>query len=388
MYKVIKQIFQIKFEYNIFFTENIFDIKNKVLINVFINSCNKKTKAILFVDKKILLLNKKLEQNIINYFKFFEKDVFLVCHPVVICGGERLKNRFLFLKIFYSLLDKYKICRQSYIISLGGGSLQDFIGYLSATTHRGIKLIRIPTTVLSQDDSGVGVKNGINYNGKKNFIGSFSVPHTVINDCNFLSSLDNENFIEGFSEAIKVALINDAALFYLIEHNAEQLLLRNSVYVKDVIYQCAKLHAEHIAKYGDPFESLSSRPLDFGHWAAHKIESMSNYNISHGKSVAIGIIMDCTYSYFIGILQRAIWKKIFFLFIKLKFKIYVKELSVLKNNFYQIFDGLEEFREHLGGKLTITLITDIGVKIDIHHINILVYKKVIKFLKKIHTTIK
>ncbi len=306
-----------------------------------------------------------------------------MCDPILIPGGERLKNRYLFLKIFYNLIEKYKICRQSYIISIGGGSLQDFIGYLASTAHRGIKLIRIPTTVLSQDDSGIGVKNSINYNKKKNFIGCFSVPYAVINDFSFLNSLDLKIFIEGFSEAIKISLINDSIFFYFIEHNLFRLKGRQNYIAFEIIYQCAKLHADHISKNGDPFEMLSSRPLDFGHWLAHKIESLSNYKISHGKAVAIGIVSDCTYSYFIGLLPRSSWKKILSLFINLNFSLSSRELFFKNDSNYLIFQGLEEFREHLGGRLTITLIRDIGFKIDVHHLNEKIYIKALRFLKKI-----
>jgi 3-dehydroquinate synthase len=136
MYKVIKQDFSIRFNYDIFFTENIFYIKNNILINI-LNSSAKK-KVIIFVDKQVLKLHKNLISNIFDYFDFFKLDASLVCAPISVPGGERLKNRYLYLKIFYSLIEKYGICRQSYIISIGGGSLQDFIGYLASTSHRGV----------------------------------------------------------------------------------------------------------------------------------------------------------------------------------------------------------------------------------------------------------
>ena len=147
-----------------------------------------------------------------------------------------------------------------------------------------------------------------------------------------MNSLPNEKLIEGFSEAIKVALIKDYDLFELIEVNIKNLNERKSYIVKQVIYYCAKLHADHISKNGDPFEILSSRPLDFGHWLAHKIESLSNYKITHGESVAIGIVVDCTYAYFIGFLPRKIWKRILYVFLKLNFS--PKRISIVFTFFY------------------------------------------------------
>ncbi len=382
MYKVIKQDFKIQFVYNIFFTDNIFSLNNDILINILNSHNGPRKKVIVFIDKKITKMHVMLIPNILNYFSFFSSKIDLVCTPIKVSGGERLKNRFLYLKIFYKIIDQYKICRQSFIISIGGGSIQDFLGYLASTAHRGIRLIRIPSTVLSQDDSGVGVKNGINYKKKKNFIGCFSVPYAVINDYSLLWSLNDRDFVDGLSEAIKVALIKSNDLFYYIYDNVSNIICRDIYSTKFIIYNCAKLHADHIAKNNDPFENSSSRPLDFGHWIAHKIESLSGYKIPHGKSVAIGVLADCTYSYFTGILKKNIWKKIVYIFVKLKFKIYVKELFNFKIN-CNIFDGLEEFREHLGGRLTITLITDIGHKLDLHHVNIFFYKKVFIFLKKL-----
>lgn len=388
IHKTIKQKFEVNFEYNIYFSEDIFNINNKLLFQILTKENKNKNKIIIFIDKNLLKFHKNLKNKIIDYFYKFRLNIELVCHPIIMPGSEQLKNRFLFLKKFYNFIEYYKICRQSYILSIGGGTLQDFIGYLAATAHRGVKLIRIPTTVLSQDDSGVGVKNSINYKNKKNFIGTFAPPYAVINDHFFLTSLDYKNFIAGFSEAIKVALINDTNLFSFIEENYLKINDRQSCVINNIIFDSANLHAIHISKNGDPFETLSSRPLDFGHWSAHKLESLSKYKISHGEAVAVGILIDVTYSYFIGLLKRHVWKRILKLFINLKFKIYFKELSLKNKNEFLIFKGLEEFREHLGGKLTITLIKDIGYKIDINHINLSYYKKIFIFLYKLNNKLK
>jgi len=384
MYKTIKQSFKIEFNYNIFFTKNIFDSKNKLLINLLNKENKNKKKIIIFIDKNVAKSHKNLKTNIEQYLDKHKNYIETKCKPIMITGGEKIKNHYLLVKCIYNLISKYKICRQSYIISIGGGTIQDLLGYVASTAHRGIKLIRMPTTVLSQDDSGVGVKNGINFLNKKNFIGCFSTPFAVINDYTFLKSLNNKILIEGLSEALKVALIKDENFFYYIEKNTKNIIEKKSEYLEETIYNCAKLHAEHISKNGDPFEILSSRPLDFGHWSAHKLETLSKYKISHGEAVAIGIALDCTYSYLIKLLQKHEWKKIIKTLLNLKLPIYTKELTIIKNNKHIIFDGLEEFREHLGGKLTIALIKKIGIKIDVHHVNKNIYIKSIKLIKKLH----
>lgn len=383
MLKTIKQSFKVNFKYNIYFTKNIFEIKNN-LLNKILTYENKKSqkKVIVFIDKNVSILHKNLKDDIIKYFNYYGKNIILKCHPIIISGGEKIKNHFLIIRYIYKLVSKYKICRQSFIINVGGGASLDSIGYAAATAHRGVRLIRIPTTVLSQDDSGIGVKNGINFLNKKNFIGTFSTPYAVINDYKFLTSLDNKAWISGISEAIKVSIIKDKLFFDFIKNNTKNLVSRNMVIMKKVIFQCAKLHANHISKNGDPFEILSSRPLDFGHWSAHKIESLTKYKISHGESVAIGIAIDSTYSYLIKLLNKEEWKSIIKTLLNLNLPIYNKTLSIKKENKNIIFDGLQEFREHLGGKLTITLVKNIGSGIDIHHMNFKILEKSINYLKK------
>lgn len=385
MYKIIKQTFDIKYNYNIFFTKNIFDLNNKILINELNKDNLSEKKILILIDKNIIKLNKNLIKNIINYFNLHTSLIKLVCKPITLTGGERIKNHYVLVQYFYKLIEKHKICRQSYLIAIGGGTIQDLAGYIASTAHRGVRLIRIPTTVLSQDDSGVGVKNGINFINKKNFIGCFSTPYSVINDYSFLSSLNFKQIMEGVSEAVKVALIKDKDFFKYIEDNSKNIIRPNIL--ETLIYKCAKLHAEHISKYGDPFEKTSSRPLDFGHWIAHKLEAISKYKISHGESVGIGIILDATYSYLIKLLKKNTWKRIIICMINLRIKFF-SNLILKKEKTYAIFDGLEEFREHLGGKLTITLLKDIGTKIDVHHINKKIYTRAIKIIERLSKKIK
>src|SRR5437763_12891913 len=137
----------------------------------------------------------------------------LVCPPVIIEGGERTKNSYFHVSEIHSHIDRYHIDRHAYVIAVGGGAILDVVGLAAATAHRGCRLVRIPTTTLSQDDSGVGVKNGINAFGKKNFIGTFAPPFAVINDFDLLASLSDRDKRAGYIEAVKVALIRDAGFF-------------------------------------------------------------------------------------------------------------------------------------------------------------------------------
>jgi 3-dehydroquinate synthase len=248
------------------------------------------------------------------------------------------------------------------VVAVGGGALIDMVGFAAATAHRGLRLVRVPTTVMAQADASIGVKNGINAFGKKNFIGTFAPPVAVVNDADFLPTLSPRDWIGGVAEAVKVALIKDAAFFAFLEANAAALAERDLGLMERVVYRSAALHLDHIAHGGDPFEFGSSRPLDFGHWAAHKLEQLSGFELGHGQAVAMGLALDATYAHLIGLLPQSQWERILSTLATLGFALYDPLLELE----YGLLDGLTEFREHLGGRLTVMLIWDIGQGIEVH----------------------
>jgi 3-dehydroquinate synthase len=258
----------------------------------------------------------------------------------------------------------------------------DLAGFAAAIAHRGVRHVRIPTTTLAQADSGVGVKNAVNAFGKKNFIGTFAPPHAVINDFKLLATLPNRDKRAGYVEAVKVACIRDRAFFEDIEHDVEKLMSFEPDAMKQLIRRCAELHLVHIATGGDPFEKDSARPLDFGHWSAHKLEQLSNFTISHAEAVAIGIALDVIYSRMAGLLKDRSCERILKLLKHLGFKLYADELlDAGANGNLRILDGLEEFREHLGGTLTITLLKEIGRAVEVHEMS---RKKIIAAIHELH----
>ena len=363
----LQQTFSVRFEYKVFFTEHLFNRTNPAFKD-FLNSQRTDTiKKILFViDEGVSVHHPLLENDIREYFR--DVDGFtLIDKFLKIVGGEHAKNS---VTLFYNLVDavdEYGIDRHSFIVAIGGGSVLDLVGYASAVSHRGIRHIRIPTTVLSQNDSGVGVKNGINYNIKKNFLGTFVPPVAVFNDFHFLTTLSIEEWRSGISEAIKVALIKDKSFFKWIEENAEALASRNMEAMQYLIRRCAEMHINHIAG-GDPFEMGSSRPLDFGHWSAHKIEQLSDFTVRHGEAVALGIALDSAYSYISGRLSENDAKNIIGLLKNVGFAV-THPLMEIKNENSPILKGLNEFREHLGGKLTIMLLDAIGKGVEVHELD-------------------
>ncbi|MDO8993062.1 MAG: 3-dehydroquinate synthase, partial [Daejeonella sp.] len=251
-----------------------------------------------------------------------------------------------------------------------------------AVSHRGIRHIRIPTTVLSQNDSGIGVKNGINYFGKKNFLGTFAPPVAVFNDQEYLKTLNERHWRSGISEAAKVALIKDPEFFLWIENNAIALVERDIDTMNYLIKRCAELHMQHIAGK-DPFESGSSRPLDFGHWSAHKLEQLSDFEVLHGEAVAMGMALDTVYSNLSGHLTDAESHRVLDLLIKLGFELSHPIMQISANN-SAILSGLEEFREHLGGELTIMLLNGIGKGLEVHQIDNEILIQASGYLKGLH----
>src|SRR5262249_43493331 len=211
-------------------------------------------------------------------------------------GGEAAKNDPAAVARLQARLNDLAIDRHSFVVIVGGGALLDMAGYAAATTHRGVRVVRVPTTVLAQADSGVGVKNGVNAFGKKNFLGTFAPPWAVLNDRRFLETLARRDRVAGMAEAVKVAALLDATFFAWLSEHAAALAAGSVEPLVELVRRTALLHLKHIAEGGDPFELGSARPLDFGHWAAHKLETMTANGLRHGEAVAVGMAMDAVYS--------------------------------------------------------------------------------------------
>ncbi|MCM0589193.1 MAG: 3-dehydroquinate synthase [Gloeotrichia echinulata IR180] len=381
----LQQSVSVTFNYDVHFTRGLFELENPLLAQVIDTDRETTPKQVVaVVDGGLLKYQDGFLEKLSAYAKHYENVLTLSVEPIVVPGGEVVKNDSRFLEQIHQVIDQVKLCRHCYVLAIGGGAVLDMAGYAAATAHRGIRLLRVPTTVLGQNDSGVGVKNGINAFGKKNFLGTFSPPYAVLNDFDFLTTLDDRDWRSGIAEALKVALIKDGDFFDLIMNDADKLANRDLDAMQRLIYRCAQLHLEHIANGGDPFETGSSRPLDFGHWAAHKLEHLTDYSLRHGEAVAIGIALDSTYSYLSGLLLPSEWKKILATIKKLGFSLYVSALTEQldqPNHPDCIFWGLTEFREHLGGKLTLMLLQGIGQGMEVHQVDLSLYRQAISLLQ-------
>ena len=368
----IEREIQVGFKLRVYFTQSVFQVANSLLKEVLVNhEPGEPKRALMVLDESLAVAQPGLLRSIEEYFAAFASELKLVCPPLVLEGGERAKNSYFHVSEIQSQIDRFHIDRHSYVIAVGGGAILDLVGLAAATAHRGVRHVRIPTTTLSQDDSGVGVKNGINAFGKKNFIGTFTPPFAVINDFQLLASLPPRDKRAGYVEAIKVALIRDADFFAAIERDAPLLRDFEPAAMQRLIYRCAELHLNHIATSGDPFEFGSARPLDFGHWSAHKLEQMSEYQLRHGEAVAIGIALDVIYSRKMGFLDAALAERALTLLETLGFVLFANELLYADSNgALMVMNGLEEFREHLGGQLTITMLKAIGQGFEVHEMDL------------------
>ena len=374
MDSISQQRIQVTFDYPVLFTDGLFQPDNPTLRQILARTTDVDGPAqVLFIiDSGVHDANPGLAAAIDGYTAAHAAAVQLAARPLVITGGEASKNDPAVLHQVHQAIHDARLCRHSYVAAIGGGAVLDVVGYAAATAHRGIRLIRIPTTVLAQDDSAVGVKNGVNAFGKKNFLGTFAPPFAVINDVGFLATLSDRDWRSGISEAIKVAIVRDPAFFAAIEADAAKLVARDAAAMERLIRRSAALHLAHISSGGDPFELGSSRPLDFGHWAAHKLEQSTDYRLRHGEAVAVGMALDSAYAHVQGFLPERDLRRVLDLLVAVGFELLPPELAQTLSEpapGSSVLDGLEEFREHLGGTLTIMLIRGLGEPFDVHEID-------------------
>ncbi|WP_428387379.1 3-dehydroquinate synthase [Mucisphaera sp.] len=292
----------------------------------------------------------------------------LAAHPGmtglhILPAGEASKNTPETLHQILDLAIDANLCRHSTLVVAAGGALLDVAGYAAATLHRGLRLVRIPSTTLAQADSGVAVKNAINHRGLKNLLGTFHVPHAVINDPTLLASLKPRDFHAGLSEVIKVALLKDANLFQQVEQLAAEGHITQET-TEPLWQRSAHLHARHILTSGDPFETTTARPLDLGHWSAHQLETLSNHRLNHGEAVAIGLALDAHISHQLGWLTEYDLQRIS----RTLAACQLPTTDPLLAQTDSLLAGLETFRQHLGGQLRIPLLAGIGKPRDAYEL--------------------
>lgn len=365
------QAFTVQYEFPVYFTKCVFSPHNPSFLDALrYREPDKRHRFIAFIDGGVLQAMPDLPQQIAAYAATHADHLHMIDAPVVIDGGEVCKNSPDAIPDMLATLSRLGVDRHSYVIAIGGGAVLDAVGFAAAIFHRGVRHVRLPTTVLAQDDSGIGVKNAVNQFGQKNLIGTFAPPWAVINDSDFVNCLPPREKRAGMAEAVKVALIRDGDLFDWLETNAAALASFSPGHLDRLIRTSAELHMRQIRSGGDPFEMGSARPLDFGHWAAHRLEGLTHHALNHGEAVAIGIALDTRYSVLSGRLAPGADDRVARLLERLGFRLWDEALSTADaTGRLLLLKGLAEFREHLGGELTITLLTDIGKGVEVHEMD-------------------
>jgi len=355
--------FSCRFTHRLRFTSAAFAAGNPTVSDILAGHSEHGSNTAVLIDSGVAEKQPKLAADIDAYFKKYLPWNSPKIH--IVPGGEQIKNSRSNFDLVMNALAESHLCRKSFVITIGGGAVLDAVGFAAAITHRGLRLIRIATTTLSQGDSAMAVKNGLNAFGKKNYMGVFTVPWAIINDEATLQTLSDRHWLAGFSEAVKVALLKDPLLFEYVYNNRHAIRSRDMAVSVPVIRRSARLHFDHITQSGDPFEQADTRPLDFGHWAAHKLEQMSGFELSHGQAVAIGIAIDATYAKLMGWLGDAEHGRILDCLGGMGFDLYHRVMQNSKT----LLGGLDEFQEHLGGRLTIPTINKVGHAFDINSID-------------------
>lgn len=350
------------------FTDHLFAPLNPCLHRQLTAQHSGPVTVLVFADEQLLLSTPHLLEEIDSYFAAYP-DLHLQAAPIALPAGELSKHAQVLERLYSDML-QHGLDRHCYVLALGGGAVLDAVGYACATFHRGIRLIRIPSTVLAQNDAGIGVKNGINAFGQKNLLGAFYPATAVLNDFQLLTSLTRRDQIAGLAEAVKVALIKDRTFFEWMEQHADALAHFDHAASRYAIRRCAELHLHHITGAGDPFERGNGRPLDYGHWAAHKLENLSHHRLRHGEAVAVGMALDGVYANALGLLGDADIERIMQLLLTLGFNLCPPELALRDaQGRSPVLLGLEEFRQHLGGQLSIPMLCRIGESVDLHEID-------------------
>jgi 3-dehydroquinate synthase len=284
-------------------------------------------------------------------------------------GGDQTKNINQLNEIIEKVLT-YGIDRQNVIIAFGGGVIGDIAGFAASILLRGINYIQVPTTLLSQVDSSVGGKTGINSKIGKNLIGSFHQPQAVLADLNILKTLPNREFRAGFAEVVKYGLIKDLKFFNWLNQEYDSIFIYDKIKLQKMITKSCEIKAKIIKN--DEKEGGKRALLNLGHTFAHAIESFGNFDgrIIHGEAVSIGICLAFKLSNKLCFCSTDDTKKVINLFQKSKLPTSlhdIKKLSISTSGMIQKFKLDKKNRQN---ELTFILNKRIGESFIKHNVSV------------------
>ncbi len=382
--KTIRQQLTVSWDFPVVFTHHLFEATNPVLQEAIDRLREgRRHRVLAFIDAPLAESDPALAGRVMAYFQAHAETLELVDAPRILPGGEAIKNDFPAVEGLIRLMLEKRLDRHAVVLAIGGGALLDAVGFAAALVHRGLRIVRVPTTVLAQNDAGVGVKNGVNFLGGKNAIGTFAPPFAVLNDFEFLRSLPDREWLNGVAEAFKVAIIRDRTFFQELLATAHLYPERDFEAMQRLVVRCAEMHLEHIRTNGDPFEYGRARPLDFGHWSAHKLELMSDFRVSHGEAVAAGVLLDSIYAKMQGWISADELTQIHDGLTRSGFRLWFEEYERRDPQGRRVvFDGLREFQEHLGGELCVTYPRGLGARFEVHEIDLAIMERALQELQR------
>ncbi len=363
---IVKQSFKVNYQYEVIYTRGLFNAGDRTVTRILGEN---RSNVMIFLDDKVAEAFPALARQAQQWADRHPDIMNLIVPVEIVPGGETIKKGWETINAMTRRMMDAGLCRHSYVMIIGGGAVLDAVSFAAAIFHRGVRQIKVPTTMLAQDDSGVGVKNGINHQGVKNLFGCFYPPDAVIIDYNFLRTLESRDILSGVAEVLKVAFIKDKNLYGYIRDNAEKIRANHWPTLEYLVLKSSGLHLEHIGS-GDPFEKGSSRPLDFGHWSAHKLETLTGNEIRHGEAVAIGMALDIYCAALLEMISPHLAQEMVETMQACGLVLWHDVLNQRDPSSGQLrlLEGLEEFREHLGGRLTLAMPTGIGKFVDVHEL--------------------
>ncbi len=325
------------------------------------------SQCLLIIDEKvpkkmISKIIKSLKKKKISKFTFRANE-----------KNKNINNVNLILKI----LLKRNFLRLDCVIAVGGGITGDVGGFAASLYKRGLQFINIPTTLLSQVDSSVGGKTGVNTKEGKNLIGSFYQPKIVISDTEFLKSLPKREIICGYGEIFKHSLILNKTFYKYLVCNAQKILNFKSPYIEKAIYESCKIKKTIVQK--DEKEKGIRKVLNFGHTFAHAYEATLGYSnrLNHGEAVILGIVTALKFSYKLKLIKLNEYEKIIQHVINMKLPSNIKNYFMLKD-LNQILSFMRTDKKNVSKKINLILLKKIGSTIINNNFDDLKIKKFLK----------
>lgn len=348
------------------FTRDIFSHDNGIISGLFDSSSQRK--LLVFNELPCPIKRHDPIRKIFDYTAYHHLELDLVEVRSELLSEKPATQRQVETGLILRAITKHCAKHHSYILAVGGGTFLDAIGAYTGRANHSIRLIRMPTTVLEQMCPGSGIKKAFNYVGNKIRTRTFVPPFAVVNDLNFLHRPPYRDWREGIAKAIRLAVMQDGDLFGQIERDISLIVgVFKPAGLERLVIRCSELHMESTGSEG-VFENGSIQPLSFGGWAADKLEVASD-DLGHGAAVAIGVAIDSIYSQLEGRLSSVDCDRILHLLSALNFDLWVPEC-----------DGLEEFREHLGGRLMGPLPETIGRGVLVHQLDADLFKRTLQAL--------